>query len=102
VNLVILANLANLVFFKNDKLTMLVNLVILVTLLFFVNLVILGNQVNTAFMVIIMNLVIFKKSCGRSLDSLNSATLVNQVIVVNLMFLIYLMNDRIGRILRML
>ena len=100
-NLVILANLANLVFFKNDKLTMLVNLVILVTLLFFVNLVILGNQVNTAFMVIIMNLVIFKKSCGRSLDSLNSATLVNQVIVVNLMFLIYLMNDRIGRILRM-
>ena len=101
-NLVILANLANLVFFKNDKLTMLVNLVILVTLLFFVNLVILGNQVNTAFMVIIMNLVIFKKSCGRSLDSLNSATLVNQVIVVNLMFLIYLMNDRIGRILRML
>ena len=68
------------------------------------NLVILGNQVNTAFMVIIMNLVIFKISynCGRSLDSLNSATLVNQVIVVNLMFLIYLMNDRIGRILRML
>ena len=34
-NLVILANLANLVFFKNDKLTMLVNLLILVTLLFF-------------------------------------------------------------------
>ena len=101
-NFVILANLANLVFFKNDKLTMLVNLVILVTLLFFVNLVIIGNQVNTAFMVIIMNLVIFKKSCGRSLDSLNSATLVNQVIVVNLMFLIYLMNDRIFRILRML
>ena len=58
-NLVILANLANLVFFKNDKLTMLVNLVILVTLLFFVNLVILRNQeVNTAFLVVMMNLVI--------------------------------------------
>ena len=83
---------------------MLVNLVIMVTLLFFVNLVILRNQVNIAFLVIMMNLAISKKSCncGRSLYSLNSATLVNGVIVVNLIFLIYLMNDRICRMLRML
>ena len=81
---------------------MLVNLVIMVTLVFFVNLVILGNQGNTAFLVIMMNLVILKKSynCGRSLDSLNLVTLVNHVIVVNLMFLIFRMNDRIDRILR--
>ena len=72
---------------------MLVNLVIMVTFLIFVNLVILRNQVNTAFLVIMMNQVILQKSynCWRFHYSLNSAILVNQVIVENLMFLIYLM-----------
>ena len=72
-------------------------LVIMITLVFFVNLVILRNQLNTAFLVISKKYYDF----GGSLDSLNLATLVNQVIVVNLMFLICLMNDRIGMMLRM-